>query len=110
MTMTTIPSISQKRWRAFQRKAACDHDHHPFTCQKRRTGQELIGGLFVKKKSLSIYCQSCKAWVGLAKVSKMAWPNFEEMDNDGQCSHYSLDHHPFPSPEQEESFSGEGCV
>ena len=53
------------------------------------TGQELIWGLFVKKKGLSIYCQSCKAWVGWAKVNQKAQPNFMEMDNDGRCSHYS---------------------
>ena len=41
MTMTTIPSISQKRWRAFQRKAVCDHDHHPFPCQKEEDWSRL---------------------------------------------------------------------
>ena len=85
MTMTTIPSISQKRWRAFQRKAVYDHDHHPFPFQKKRIGQELSWGLFAKKKGLSIYCQSCKAWVGWAKVNQKAQPNFMEMDNDGRC-------------------------
>ena len=77
---------------------------------KRRNGQDFIRGLFVKKKGLSIYCQSCKAWVGWAKVNQKAQPNFMEMDNDGRCSHNNPDHHPFPFPEEEESFSGEGCV
>ena len=49
MTMTIIPSISQKRRRASQRKAVYDHDHHPFPFQKRRTSQDLIWGLFVTK-------------------------------------------------------------
>ena len=30
MTMTTIPSISKKRKRAFERKAVYDDDYHPF--------------------------------------------------------------------------------
>ena len=30
MTMTTIPSISKKRRRAFVREAVYDHDYHPF--------------------------------------------------------------------------------
>ena len=36
MTMTTIPSISKKRRRAFERKAVYDHDYQPFPSQKRR--------------------------------------------------------------------------
>ena len=108
--MTIIPSISQKRRRASQRNIVYGHDHHPFPFQKRRTNQELIWGLFVKKKGLSIYCQSCKAWVGWAKVNQKAQPNFMEMDNDGRCSHYNPDQHPFPFPEEEASFSEGGCV
>ena len=63
-----------------------------------------------QKKGLSIYCQSCKAWVGWAKVNKKAQPNFMEMDNDGRCSHYNPDQHPFPFPKEEASFSEGGCV
>ena len=74
------------------------------------TGQELIWGLFVKKKGLSIYCQSCKAWVGWAKANQKAQSNFMDMDNDGRCSHYNPDHKPFPFPEEEASISEEGCV
>ena len=39
MTMTTVPSISQTKRRASQRKAVYDHDHHHFPFQKRRTSQ-----------------------------------------------------------------------
>ena len=63
----TTPLLSHMKRNAFQRKAVYDHDHYTFPFQKRRTGQELIWGLFVKKKGLSIYCQSCKAWVGLGE-------------------------------------------
>ena len=59
MTMTIIPSISQKRRRASQRKVVYDHDHHPIPLRKRRTNQELIWGFFVKQKGLVMYCQSC---------------------------------------------------
>ena len=59
MTMTTIPSIPQKRRRASQRKAVYGHDHLPFPFQKKMTNQDLVWGFFVKKKGLSIYCQSC---------------------------------------------------
>ena len=74
----------------------------PFFSQKRDTFQ---------KKGLSIYCQSCKAWVRWAKANQKAQPNFMEMDNDGQCAHYNpgskRTHHPVPFPEEEESFSEE---
>ena len=82
----------------------------PFPFQKKRAGQELIGCILVKKEGLSIYCQSCKAWVGWAKAKQKAQPNFMEMDNDGRCSHYNPDHHPFPFPEEEGSFTEEKCV
>ena len=36
MTMTTIPSISKRRRRAFEKKAVYDHDYQPFPSQKRR--------------------------------------------------------------------------
>ena len=77
MTMTTTPSLSQRR-------------------------------TTLQKKGLSIYCQNCKAWVGWAKVNQKSQPSFMEMDNDGQCAHYNSSirrtHHPFPFPEEEESF------
>ena len=111
MTMTIIPSISQKRRRASQTEAVYDHDHHPFPFQKRRTSQELIRGFFVTKQGLSIYCQSCKACVGWAKVNQKSQPSFMEMDSDGQCARYNpgsrRTHHPFPFPEEEESFPEE---
>ena len=79
--MTPTPSNSQRNRTDFGKKALYDHDHHPFPFQKRRNGQELIWGLFVKKKGSSIYCQSCKAWVGWAKVNQKAQP---QLHGDGQ--------------------------
>ena len=100
MNMTPTPCNSQRNRTDFGKKALYDHDHHPFPFPKRRNCQELIWGLFVKKKGSSIYCQNYKAWVGWAKVNQKSQPSFMEMDNDGQCAHYK----PFPFPEEEESF------
>ena len=112
--MTIIPCIPQRMRRASQRKAVYGHDHLPFPFQKKMTNQELIWGLFVKKKGLSIYCQSCKAWAGWANVNQTAQPSFMEMDNNGQCAHYNSSirrtHHPFPSQKKRRTSKEEGSV
>ena len=96
-----IASLSQMRMQTSQQKAAHDHGLRRKKCMTMTTSPST---------GLSIYCQSCTAWVGWAKVNQKAQPNFMEMYNDGRCSHYNPDQHPFHFPEEEASFSEGGCV
>ena len=90
MTLTTTTFLSQKMEEIEDAKAKATQAWF-----LDLLGQALLWGSFVKKKGLSIYCQSCKAWVGWAKVNQKAHPSFMEMDR-GPVSPLQPGHHKEP--------------
>ena len=108
MTMITIPSLSHKRRRAFEKKAGYDQDYRPFPFPGR--GRKLSRGrlcmtmttipsIFQKRRDFDVYDHD-----PLSSISQKRRIAFERK------AVYDHDHHHFPSPEEEESFSEEGCV